>query len=351
MNPPRWAPLVLTALSCGAPDATGTLQALVFSPDSDGGYAYAERSIEHVVSLRRLESTHVAFRAGTRIDPQTQHLVDRGVPFELAFHFEHGVAHADEDASLDALTAFANLNQCAEELEALGAAKAPQMDVYFYPRMDSLLAGDLRATLTDNAAYGDDAFFIIPPFVLRGLPLQSNLGVMCHEYGHSIIEHQAFAAGDAPEHIDVRRDFMAMHEGVADLFGYVVSGNANFIAASLSTDLDNRDLSAPRPYLQSKFDSLPFTTQFDPHDFGSYLARAIYQALPREVNGGVSEHTRASLGTELLHALDTHPFDERDSMGRIADAWLKQLQGDARSHACEVLKSSLAPLAPFEACP
>ncbi len=351
-----------TLLGCGGVDAVGAVEARVIAPLPDGGYGYTTRRIHDVVSVAHLRSAHVDFRASSGLEQGLSgtHL-ERGQPFDLAFHLEDAVAVADDDRSLDALSAFANLNACADLFARLGAASGPPMDVLFHPRMDSALLGDLRMSLIDNAAYAGsyDAFIIIPSFVLRAVPLEENLGVMCHEFGHSIMAHQAFGAGDGDlaSKLQTNHAFLAMEEGVADLFGYAATGDPNFIAPSVSQAgvREGRDLSQPLTYTKDEYSALWNTpdVDFDPHHSGSYLARAVYEALPREPDGRISTETRWAMATALIHAIDSHPFNDRDSMARFANAYLKQLGDADRPHACEVLKLRLEPLThivAFEAC-
>jgi hypothetical protein len=352
----------LTFLGCGGPDAVGAVEARLYALQPDGGYGYTTRRIHDVVSIAQLRSSHVVFRASSDLELgfSGTHL-DRGQPFDLAFHLEDGVVVADDDRSLDALSAFANLNACATLFSRLGAVSGPPMDVLFHPRMDSLLLGDLRVSLTDNAAYAGvyDAFIIIPSFVLRALPLEDNLGVMCHEFGHSIMAHQAFGAGDGElaSKLDSDHSYRAMEEGVADLFGYAATGAPNFIAPSVSQAgvIEDRDLSQPLTYSKDERRALVMASDddFSPHHHGSYLARAIYEALPREPDGRISTETRWAMATALIQAIDSHPFNEQDSMARFANAYLKQLGDAERARACEVLTLRLDPLThlvAFEAC-
>lgn len=354
-----WLTAVL--LGCGSPDATGTVRARLFAAEADGGYAYTIRSIQHVESIGQLRSAYVDFRAGSNVVSELTGLrYERGRPFELAFHLEGDVVVPDDEASLDGLSAFAALNACAEYFLERGAASGKAMDVLYYPRMDSVLLGDLRPALTDNAAFAPafDAFFIIPPFMLDALPLQVNQGVMCHEYGHAIISHQAFPPGAQPAQTEKNRAFTSMEEGVADLFGFAATGEPDPIARSIKPGLiEGRNLAEPLTYTTQDaqaLDGFGPDDEFDPHHHGSFLARAVYEALPRDAEGRVTAQTRAAMAEALLRALDAHPFDGRNAMKRLVEAYLQQQSAADRVRACGVFNLRLAPLThptPFEGCP
>lgn len=345
-------------LSCG-PDPSGTVAVRVLAPNELGEYTLTTRNVKGVESIRQLRSQRFDFRANSAtalgLEKRTY---DRGGPFTLNYHLDDGVVVADDDQSAEALTVFSHLNEAAEYFISNGAPESERMNVFYYLRNNDFFLGDIRALQTDNAAFSPllNSFHVFPQLLSKEIPLHENLGVMGHEYGHSIVRHLLWPDGMSISEIGIRPDFRAANEAIADLFGLSLTGQSDFFRASLGPfSILNRDLAEPLTYPQAEFDSIPATNKnaqkFDPHAHGAFVARAVYESLPKESNGTVSITTRSLLVQRIVGALQSQPFDERNSLSRFANAYLQQLGADERVSACEIFQLRLAPLAPFEVCP
>lgn len=356
----------LAALAC-APDRAGEFDAHVVAPASDSGaYALRVERVSNLESLRELRGRDFHFRAASAvIEDWTGARFDHGRPFALDWaEDENGAVLPSDLHSLLALSAYRSLDQASSYFRDRGFTLTAPLNVYFLPRYDSALLGDLRSSLTDNAAFVWEAraLLLLPALALAELPLLLNQGVLAHELGHAIIHEAMF--GDARELPEdgpsdrswavASRHLFAMHEGVADLVGFVVTGDPDFMRASLQAD---RDISVPRQLFAEQVRQLENPPQdalldtFSPHPIGSVLARAVYEMWPKEVDGSVSREERdamAELLIESLRALDYHP--DRFTFGsfpsalvearvrRISDA----VAADAeRQRCCRVLLSRL----------
>ncbi len=133
----------------------------------------------------------------------------------------------------------------------------PAPDVFYFP--DYLVGtGAAQRQQTDNAAYFPllQSFLVLPFVDLQSIPLSMNLGVMAHEYTHSIVDVRVFnrnqvniysawdAAGASAPNVMVSFD-----EGNADLMGAILTCgpafdhcNTQFIADSIPSVRDSRDL-------------------------------------------------------------------------------------------------------------
>ncbi len=331
----------------------------VLAPNDVGEYHLSERTVDGVASIRQLRSDRFDFRASAaHNEGLTSQSYDRGVPFMLGYHLEDDVVVADDEQSFEALTVFAHFSQAAQYFIERGAPDVRSMDVLFHPRMDSVVLGDTRALFTDNAAFDNEfnGFWVIPQFVSSAVPLQENLGVIGHEYGHSAINHILFGDGAGEHEIDHRPDYQSIHEGIADLFGFALTGMSNFVQPSIGDlPIEERDLARPLTYTQNDYEIIPAEgkgdTAFDPHHHGSFVARAVYEALPKDSTGLTSSTTRDELVRRVVSALQLKPFNENNSMAQFAQAYLKQLPESELRDACAVFALRLAPLGPFEACP
>jgi len=354
-QPPRPKPLLcallaLGVLSCRPADQSGTIQAYVYAPDpASGSYGVRKLPVDNLESLHELRGRDVALRSGSSLFVGLRDLeVDRGG----AFGFDYSV---DEDGtvvpadlhSFYGLTLYRHLDRAAVMLRAHGHVPLRRLDVLYFPRIDSTLLGDLRASMTDNAGYASvvPGFVIVPSFLLDNLPMLLNEGVVAHEFGHSLVHESLFGAeaqepdvGDekAPLHLQV------LHEGVADLVGFAVSGDPDFIAPTVKTD---RNLAEPRDFTYAdlaEFEDPP--DEFDAHTHGSTLARVVYEVWPRD-QARFSAGDRARLLAALVRALRTLRFGPAFTFAELPNALVAELAPQEKPPACAVLRARLAPLA------
>ena len=342
---------LLLSLSCR--DVSGDVRMRVFAPDAGGKYELVDTPVSKVTSVRELSSDRFNFRknAGIELGFGGRLQKHRGNAFALNFHLENGVVVTDDQESLFAATAFAHLSRTAQALEAVGLPPYPSMEVLFHPRIDSF-AGDLRFILQYNAAYASDPLdlFLIVPGATDGLPFFSNLGVVAHEYGHSVINHLSLHGVMKSRSVD------SMNEGVADLIGYAVTGRPSFIADSIWNDkllakLD-RDLSKPKTYTTKNLEQLKSpTASFVPHFHGAILAAAVFESLSKDDSGAVSEATRRELAATIIATLQSDPFrNEGNALNEFVTAYVAHLSTERRANACSVFNQRLAPLGPFSSC-
>lgn len=367
------AVLSCLAAACEPADRTGRVNGWVFERDeTTGAYHLAVAEVDHLESLRELRGRDIDMRrataltvgagaGGATVD------VDSGSAFSLEYTTDsNGVVVPGDLHSFQALTLYRNLDRVAGLLRAHGHTPSRRLVVYYLPRYDNVLVGDSRLLLTDNAAYMSEArgFIIVPSFVLSALPMLLNEGVLAHEFGHAVIHQELFGDAIASPHendtaatwVVAHRHLAAMHEGVADVFGFCATGDPDFILPTADVD---RDMSKPRdftPRMLADIETLPPPDQllggasFDPHAPGSVLARAVFELWPKGADGKVSVADRGRLVDATLASLrrihDGGLFDpaKRFTLAAFLDGLAAQLSGGERARACQVLLARFAPL-------
>lgn len=359
----RWGGLLgaalLGLLGCAPEDTSGTVMAYVFARDeATGQYALGRHPVDNLESLRELRGRDLDFRKGSELNqptPLSGLQVVRGSPFALEYTREaDGTIVPGDLHSLYALSLYRNLDRAATLLRAHGHVPLKPLDVFYYPRFDSVLTGDGRATFTDNAAYASQVpcFLLVPSFMLSDLPMLLNEGVVAHEYGHAVIHQELF--GDAPEapHAQdenwavAHRHLDSLHEGVADLMGLVATGEPDYIRATFDAD---RNLAEPRDYTFEDFEELlTGGDDFDPHHHGSVMARAIYEVWPKDAEGQITAEGRARLLDLTLTTLRELRFEQPTfSLASFPSLLVSHLSAEERATACPILRERLAPLSGY----
>ena len=359
----RWGGLLgaalLGLLGCAPEDTSGTVMAYVFARDeATGQYALGRHPVDNLESLRELRGRDLDFRMGSELNqptPLSGLQVVRGSPFALEYTREaDGTIVPGDLHSLYALSLYRNLDRAATLLRAHGHVPLKPLDVFYYPRFDSVLTGDGRATFTDNAAYASQVpcFLLVPSFMLSDLPMLLNEGVVAHEYGHAVIHQELF--GDAPEapHAQdeswavAHRHLDSLHEGVADLIGLVATGEPDYIRATFDAD---RNLAEPRDYTFEDFEELlTGGDDFDPHHHGSVMARAVYEVWPKDAEGQIGAEGRARLLDLTLTTLRELRFEQPTfSLASFPNLLVSHLSAEERATACPILRDRLAPLSGY----
>ena len=224
----------------------------------------------------------------------------------------------------------------------LGVDPLGQMPTYYFPQFS--LFGIPLPLLTDNAAYAFtlDAFLIPPTvFLVDDVPLSANRGVMVHEYSHAVFNRLVHLDDRAPGPLwdpsfpdDMVNELRSLDEGVADVFGALATGDADFIAPSISKEafgLD-RDLTRKRIWnaeLQEEIDEAETGLAPNPYLLGSVVASAIWATRDFLDDEAVALTTLAAL-REIAE-----PKPEF-RLSNYLNAWLDELGTADRESACEI---------------
>jgi hypothetical protein len=365
LPPPRasFRLLVLAGLwlctACQPDDQKGTVTAQVFALDpATRTYGLQKLPVENLESLRELRGRNVEVRRGAEITLglEGEPTIDRGAGFSLEFTLdEDGTVIPGDLHSLYALSLYRALDRVASLLRSHGHAPLRRLDVFYYPRLDSVLLGDQRSGLTDNAAYASfiPGFLVVPSFMLDDLPMLLNEGVVAHEFGHAVIHQELFgsaseATGEGLEGWALaHRHLESMHEAGADLIGLIATGDPDFIRPTADV---GRNLAEPIDYTYEDLaeieDLSEENTAYDPHRHGSILGRALYEMWPKQADGTIPPADLERLLDVLLASLRSlkADFGQQFNLADLAEQMVSRLQSGEQPHACAVLLSRLEPL-------
>lgn len=175
--------------------------------------------------------------------------------------------------------------------------------------------------VTNNAFYaGEEDIYIFVPFVGSDLPLQVNAGVIGHEHFHAFFNqlfvkpvaeaeakpihfgnpHAAnlvsrISTEDESENFDLENDVYhevlvrGINEGLADVWGWIFSGDRNFVGRSIPSEKKTRTLDLPSNRFVSRDELKSWVAQSSEAEaislayvFGNGLARSLKTLIAME---------------------------------------------------------------------
>jgi hypothetical protein len=123
-------------------------------------------------------------------------------------------------------------------------------------------------------------FFSYPTQTVAQVPLGLNLGIMVHEYTHMVFHYLFYAPAFArDEQVSntkpTAHTLSSLDEGLADYFGYLVTGDPSFFQCSFP--MENRDLLVPKGFTPQIVSNIAGNDNFDPHEGGAIFAAVNYE--------------------------------------------------------------------------
>jgi hypothetical protein len=367
----RTAALALALAACAPPRAP--LQIIVLQLDASKDpprYVLAQATLKTVTDLAKLdgEATRIVGAARIRIDPKE--LADRSVqttadfrriaikepggPVSFRWFMRGGVVHPEDFHSLNMATAYFNFEATRDFFMSAGVAKGdlPDIPLYYFPRLE-LVQKDGKAVLqTDNALFFPAlrAFLVLPFDELQELPLAMNMGVVAHEYTHSVWNLKVMGGADRPWLDDRAADdparwtrvanlYDALNEGLADVLGAAVAKDPRFVARSISKLEGTRDLDAKHciaPEIHSDL-SLP-RADYDPYALGTLVGAAIWQSADDDERVGMAGGVVEAM-TKLGELLVDRQSDV--DLGLAANAIAQGSPLTTRAKLCGLLRDRL----------
>jgi hypothetical protein len=237
---------------------------------------------------------------------------------------DDGVVIPTDDLSLQLVTVYAHFERLQILDEQVGAK-----GVLSYPRVVAINTqikksdGSLE---TDGALYSGkhDAVLMIP-YTQNFLPVMANGGVLAHEHFHAlfqklVIEPLGEKYPDLEKEKDLHTKYHAtllrgINEGFADVWGWIYSGDTNFVGRSLPKYGEGRDLDADNVFENIKstswirnevqFETDPEALVATAYVVGHHIARVIksFATFYRERKGIEPGQARLLVGEYLLKAL------------------------------------------------
>lgn len=376
--------------------------------DNSGEYRLKREKITTLQNVRQVDGEIVEMRGGGELtsgiegDPETREeweqaliIADSSAPsIEYTVEDDGTVVPWDFDSAM-MLTVYHHMEQSNTYFDALPLSaafeqslgqkigeKVGKIPCYYYPQI--AIGGIPLPLFTDNAAYAFtlDAFLVPPRASLdEAVPIYANRGVITHEYGHAVFNRLVYNNERVPDPTfeDWPNDPFALHaynalggvdEGVSDIWGALDTGDPNFIAASISSDLIDRDMAKIRFYEQClaiavQTGTYPASSEcggnyedgvdnptdsegvridskggdpYGPHQLGAVVA-SVFWALRNQNKDTITDDAWGEIVAKSLVAIQNPTQDFRTSM--FFNAMHDLLPAGAQAQACALLQERL----------
>ncbi|PWU19402.1 MAG: hypothetical protein C5B49_05840 [Bdellovibrio sp.] len=241
---------MITCSSCSRPVSDEQSPRVLLPWIENGQYHFRVVELRTMESLKSLRGSVARFSVG----------VNGPEPIVRALRRSDGVFVPTDPMSQNLLSLYANLERLAELDDQVGVG-------YLLPRpwkisINTNIVNENQRRLHNNAQYDADRKMIeFTSFESRGdLPLTVNAGAIAHEHFHALFDVlvpspaslQDCSAMEADQ-IAARREarlrelyrvrlLRAMNEGLADVWGWIHSGDPRFVARSRPEDGELRSL-------------------------------------------------------------------------------------------------------------
>jgi hypothetical protein len=339
--------------SCTLPDrdrsVSGDVQVQV-PTSSQGQYHLSTVSLTTLSDLKHMKGTAAQFL----MDPHLFKNQLRGRSPELHYiRNTHGVIVPTDAASLQLLALYAQFEGLRRLDESLNIGNATQWPVTV--AVNALTKNTISGDVEENNAFYTGQFdaYLFAPYTREQLPLMVNSGVIAHEHFHALFQHlvidpvkdkypdasrasahdeksrlQQFgliglnedasdeaatavnenAGDDIAESADASAKYHSVllrgvNEGLADVWGWIYSGDDNFVGRSLRSETYRRNLGVSVYQLSDKQQLLRDVQSMGvaelgrrPYQIGTELARSLRQLMKRrhaDVAEGQKEIARA----------------------------------------------------------
>lgn len=305
-------------------DVSGSVQVLAPMNDSSGGYSLQFVNLLDLNNLREVSGRFVRFFMSPRIISDR---LNGSAPQGRFIKNVDGKYVPANDLSQQLVTVYAHMQKLAQLDEELGAA-----GINHWPR-DIGVAVKVVGGMMNNAFYdGKTDAMLFVPYTNANLPIAANGGILAHEHFHSLfykiviknkglgteasvhdraqflkalnVEEENMKKSDSSdseririitedvpspqvEESKVRSYYMTtfvrgLNEGLADFWGWMYSGDPDFIASSLPNEKMNRSLKVESDVtltvaaMEQVRSAASLYTQYDKVRFGNYLVGLSY---------------------------------------------------------------------------
>ena len=329
----------------------------------DGDYAIQSRTIDTLTDPNTMQGTLGNMYVGGifEMDLTTTSLsYNPGPPARPIFTVQDNTAIPLDRDGLIAFSFYAHLEDTLtfiNQSDTDFAAITP-VDVAISPILPDLT---LALLPLENAAYVPSVhhFIVLSDLLEKEVPLAANKGVVAHEFGHAVF-HYLSTGGTETERIVAtdslgRSSIASLDEGLADVLGYLISNNPDFIAASLP----NQNRALDTLHLAEEVDVLPgeepeegILPSYDPYPLGSVFAATIW-TINQTINDNILlfnwlTHSTEQFGLEIQNGIREDSID-------LGFQWLDVLVDEApssteQSIACEAIRTHFTTVYEVSAC-
>lgn len=213
----------------------------------------------------------------------------------------------------------------------------------------------------ENAAYVPSVhhFIILSDLLEKDVPLAANKGVVAHEFGHAVFHYLSTGGTQTDRMVAAdslgQSSIASLDEGLADVLGYLVSNQPNFIAASLP----NQNRALDTLHLAEDVETLPgeepedsILSTYDPYPLGSVFASTIW-SIDQDINDRILLLNWVLQSTEQF-GLEVQDGSRADSI-ELGFQWLDVLiaqspSESAESIACQSIERHFTTIYEVSAC-
>ena len=329
-------PVLIFVASIACDDTPYKVRIMDYDIEKDA-YRLRAVEIETLKDINRLEGRATSLIGGAKIeinfikqmmswDKPGRHVAFRAIKSD-------GVYIPEDFDSLAMVSIYYNMEHAMLFFESLGMPHnlSGQLNTYYWPDLTiTEKDGNVADTYTmeDNAFYmyttqNDRNFYVFPYKKYEWLPMGMNLGIMTHEYTHSVFDSLVVdptrnTVGANMENSS--KNFLyGLNEGCADFMAFASTADPDFMLHSIRKNTASsiykeivRDCSDITQYDKS-FDSSARSSavkKFYPYDIGSFFASTLYE-IAQKVDASEgntsqipSKHARQIVAKTLYRTLE-----------------------------------------------
>ncbi len=321
--------LILAVSSCGsaleAPDAPFRARLLI---STDSGYRLQTATFSTLTDVDSVSGTVAKLIGGASIDVEAEIdeiinpstagdlYIDPGHAPRINYVIKNGVIYPRNYASLEMLNVYYQY-----ETSILFWRDHLDLDLADFGKLRLLYAptigvdrpeASIAQTPKINAAFfpGPRDFLFFKTSRLEEVPINLNLAVVAHEFGHAIVDYK-FAKKDPSVYFDASEtadvELRGINEGISDFFAYMVTQREDEFQQSLSKLMADRTLPVAWTY-STLSDS---GCGGGPYCKGSILASALF-----EITSSTNK-TAVEVGRIVYEALV--PFRDEWDSNKLSD--------------------------------
>lgn len=264
-------------------------------------------TVKSVQNIGKLEGRATRLRGGISMELDYIEEVARwhrvGTPVAFNAIKSNGILYPADFNSLAMVSVYYNIEQAMLFFESIGMipGELGRLDTYYWADVLEINYDDYGAITrekgSNNAFYlalsQDDRGFYVMPFDLQDtqsavdrVPLSMNPGVVTHEFAHAVFQHLVYDAlpNGGKDLLPTPYNYLwALNEGIADIFAIALTGDNDFITASISNPGVQRNAAEFIEYdeflddhVQRAGDSFK-----NPYEIGSFISATVYEIARR----------------------------------------------------------------------
>ncbi len=319
---------------------------LVIKPQ-DKNYTFAEAHLTTVESVFPFRGSTISFLT----EPQINQGNLNGTVAELNISkSDKGYFFAKDNLSLQLLTLYHSFEKLRAFDTSLKLKSGEVLDKYNRWPLKIFVDANLKVQTgfaENNVLYtGKFHSLLFVPYTESELPLMVNFGVMSHEHFHGLFYNFVGHLFNYDELTNYHKILLrAIDEGLADVWGLIMSDDENFVGRSLPSEEMARKLTS-KPVVILKQKDLEAMAKYNDeatlisiaYEYGSQMAKTIVLMLAKVE----SKQQRAAIVFDVLKDFKDQLQKESDFKKQIPANWMiksfANKLGTVDKKSCEVLE-------------